>query len=192
MIGCSFLAVSGSTMSVFALGYATKVVGIPASKLLLISTAAAIFGLIAQPLWAVLSDKVGRRPVFAGGMIGTAILFFPFFAILTGGNLWLIFIMFILVSLVATAANAVGASLYTEMFDTRVRYTGVALGTQLGFIVAGFAPTIMAAIEGKGSNGWVPVAFFAAACMVIAAVSAWSARETRGVELNQLGKGETA
>ena len=73
------------------------------------------------------------------------------------------------------------------MFDTRVRYTGVALGTQLGFIVAGFAPAIMAAIQGKGPNGWVPVATFAAVCMLIAAFSAWSARETKSVALANLG-----
>ena len=77
--------------------------------------------------------------------------------------------------------------MYSEMFPTRVRYTGVALGTQLGFVVAGFAPAIATAIQGKGATGWVPVAIFGAVCFLIAAASAWSARETRGVELAQLG-----
>ena len=121
-------------------------------------------------------------------MIATAILFFPFFAVLSSGNFGMIFLMYVVMSLVGTAANAVGASMYTEMFPTRVRYTGVALGTQLGFIAAGFAPAIMQAIKGQGSTGWVPVAVFAAAAMLIAAASAWSARETRGVDLALLGQ----
>ena len=190
VIGCSLLAVSGSVLSVFALGYAVQTVGVPASEMLSVSLIGAIVGLIIQPLWASLSDKIGRRPVFAGGMLASAILFFPFFSILTNGNIVLIALMFVVLSITATAANGVGASLYTEMFDTSVRYTGVALGTQLGFIVAGFAPTIMVAIQGKGPNGWIPVAIFASVCMLIAAGSAWSARETKGVELSLLGNTE--
>ena len=188
VIGCSLLAVSGSAISVFGLAYAVQTVGVPANDMLIAGTLSGVAGLIAQPLWAALSDRLGRRPVFAGGMIGTAILFFPFFAVLSSGNFGMIFLMYVVMSLVATAANAVGASMYTEMFPTRVRYTGVALGTQLGFIVAGFAPTIMQAIKGQGSTGWVPVAVFAAVAMLIAAASAWSARETRGVDLELLGQ----
>ncbi len=188
VIGCSLLAVSGSAISVFGLAYAVQTVGVPANDMLIAGTLSGVAGLIAQPLWAALSDRVGRRPVFAGGMIATAILFFPFFAVLSSGNFGMIFLMYVVMSLVGTAANAVGASMYTEMFPTRVRYTGVALGTQLGFIAAGFAPTIMQAIKGQGSTGWVPVAVFAAAAMLIAAASAWSARETRGVDLALLGQ----
>lgn len=187
VIGCSLLAVSGSTLSVFALAYAVQTVGIPASTMLTLGLAGGVLGLFTQPIWASVSDKLGRRPVFAGGMVLTAILFFPFFAILSSGNLLGIVLVYLAMTITATAANGVGAAMYTEMFDTRVRYTGVALGTQLGFIVAGFAPAIMAAIQGKGPNGWVPVATFAAVCMLIAAFSAWSARETKSVALANLG-----
>jgi hypothetical protein len=72
------------------------------------------------------------------------------------------------------------------MFPTRVRYTGVAIGTQLGFLVAGFAPAIEQAIQGKGAVGWLPVAIFAAVCMFVAAGSAWSARETSRDELHRI------
>jgi hypothetical protein len=76
--------------------------------------------------------------------------------------------------------------MYTEMFPARVRYTGVAIGTQLGFVIAGFAPTIEAAIQGEGLTGWLPVAIFAAATALIAAFAAWTGKETRGVSLQQI------
>ncbi len=188
VMGCSLLAVSGSAVNVFGLAYATKTVGIAANVYLMLGIGIGVLGLIAQPLWARLSDRVGRRPVFAGSMLGAAAGMFLFFGALSTGNPYLYVPALLVMMLVATGANAVGASFYTEMFPTRVRYTGAALGTQLGFIIAGFAPAIMTAIQGPGKNGWVPVATFAAVCMMIAAASAWSAKETAKTDLNDLGR----
>lgn len=188
VMGCSLLAVSGSAINVYGLAYATKTVGIPANVYLLLGILVGVIGLVVQPLWARLSDRVGRRPVFAGSMLGTAALFFVFFPAVATGNALVYVPALIVLALVSTGANAVGASFYTEMFPTRVRYTGAALGTQLGFIMAGFAPAIMTAIQGPGPDGWVPVAAFAAVCMFIAAASAWSAKETAKTDLHELGE----
>lgn len=188
VMGCSLLAVSGSAINVFGLAFATKTVGIPANVYLLLGILVGVIGLFVQPLWARLSDRVGRRPVFAGSMLGTAALFFVFFPAVATGNAMLYVPALIALALTSTGANAVGASFYTEMFPTRVRYTGAALGTQLGFIMAGFAPAIMTAIQGPGRDGWVPVAIFAAVCMLVAAASAWSAKETATTDLHLLGE----
>ncbi|WP_026555157.1 MFS transporter [Arthrobacter sp. 35W] len=186
VVCCSFLAVGGSTMSVYLLGYATGTVKIPASQLLIASVLAGVVGLIAQPIWASLSDRVGRRPVFTGTLIGAAILWFPMFAIVSTGNIVLTFLILCVFGAVASGANAVGASMYTEMFPTKVRYTGVAIGTQLGFLVAGFAPAIEQALAGQGTGGWLPVAIFASACMLIAAVAGWRGPETRNMQLRTI------
>jgi ABC-type multidrug transport system permease subunit len=74
------------------------------------------------------------------------------------------------------------------MFDTRVRLSGMAIGTQIGFALGGFAPSISAAILGEGPNGWMPVAAFVSATAVIAAVSAATARETYRTPMNDLGR----
>ncbi|WP_371131044.1 MFS transporter [Arthrobacter sp. SDTb3-6] len=192
VIGCSLLAVSGSTMGVFILGYATGTVKVPAIQMLVASVVSGVVGLVALPLWAVLSDRIGRRPVFAGSMVVTGLLWVPLFIIVGSGNFLLIVVASCVFGVVASAANGVGASMYTEMFPTNVRYTGVAIGTQLGFLIAGFAPAIERAIQGEGTTGWVPVAVFAAVCMFIAAASAWSSRETMGVELAVIDEGARA
>ena len=67
--------------------------------------------------------------------------------------------------------NGIQPSLYGEMFPTRVRLSGTAIGTQIGFAIGGFAPTAAAAIEGDGPNGWVPVAAYVLVSSLIAAVA---------------------
>ena len=78
------------------------------------------------------------------------------------------------------------------MFDTRVRLSGMAIGTQIGFALGGFAPTISAAIMGEGPNGWMPVAALVTASCVIAAISIFTARETYLVPMHELGKNARA
>ncbi|GHE05709.1 hypothetical protein GCM10010339_42730 [Streptomyces alanosinicus] len=53
---------------------------------------------------------------------------------------------------VHSAANGVWPAFYGEMFATRVRLSGMAIGTQTGFAVAGFAVTFAAQIAGRGRN----------------------------------------
>ena len=66
------------------------------------------------------------------------------------------------------AANAVWPSFYGEMFSTQVRFSGMAIGTQLGFLVAGFAPSIVTALGGVQEGGWVVISIFTAVVCVIA------------------------
>jgi hypothetical protein len=54
----------------------------------------------------------------------------------------------------------------------------MAVGTQIGFALGGFAPAIAAAMQGPGPNGWFPVAALTFAACLIAAIAAWTARET--------------
>ena len=51
-----------------------------------------------------------------------------------------------------SASNGVWPSFYGEMFSTQVRLSGMAIGTQIGFAMGGFAPVIAAAVQGEGPN----------------------------------------
>jgi hypothetical protein len=107
---------------------------------------------------------------------------------ISNGNIPLIFTFGLLLSgVVYSAANGVWPALYGEMFSTRVRLSGLAIGTQIGFALGGFAPAISATLMGTGPNGWMPVATFTTVTACIAALSAWSARETYNVPMDQLG-----
>jgi hypothetical protein len=64
----------------------------------------------------------------------------------------------------------------------------MAIGTQIGFAIAGFAPLISEALLKDGVNGWVPVAVFTSAAAILAAGCAATARETYQVHMLDLGK----
>jgi hypothetical protein len=65
--------------------------------------------------------------------------------------------------------------------------SGTAIGTQIGFAIAGFSPTIAAALDGDDGTNWVPVAIFTGALCVVNVLAVASARETYRVPTEQLG-----
>lgn len=113
----------------------------------------------------------------------------PFYMLsMSSGNMVLVFVLAVLTfSCGYAAANAVWPSFYGEMFSARVRFSGLAVGTQLGFLLAGFAPAIVAALGGVQEGGWVVIALFTAVVAVIASLSALTARETKDVPTDTLG-----
>jgi metabolite-proton symporter len=138
---------------------------------------------LAIPLLAALSDRIGRRPVYAFGAFGLGIFAFLFFPMLASGNNALI-ILAIVVGLVLHAAMyAPQAAFITELFPTRIRYSGVSIAYQLTAIFAGSLAPIIALWLYKDLHSSVPVSIYVAVACAISGVSALLARETKGVEL---------
>jgi MFS family permease len=186
---CALVSVISTIVGTWSLAQGTSdEIGLERTTLLWMVILSNVVALVALPLWARLSDRIGRRPVFAFGALGSAVLAFPFLWALQQGNIALIYVFGILLSgLVYSAANGIWPSFYGEMFDTRVRYSGMAIGTQIGFALGGFSPAIAAAIVGEGSGGWVPVALLTAGAATVAGLCALTARETAHIPTPQLG-----
>ena len=150
-----------------------------------------VVALGAIPAWALLADRIGRKPVFVIGAAGSAILIWPFIWSITQANLPMVFLFGILMSGVIYSAYSGSAfAMFSEQFGTKVRLSGMAIGTQFGFALGGFAPTIAAALAGPNLGNWVPVAVFGSAAAGLAALSALSMRETYQVPLDRLGRPE--
>jgi MFS family permease len=186
---CALVSVVSTVVGTWSLAQGTSDdIGMQRTTLLWMVIASNVVALITLPLWAKLSDRIGRRPVFAFGAIGSAVLAFPFLWALQHGNVALVFLFGILLSgVVYSAANGIWPSFYGEMFDTRVRYSGTAIGTQVGFALGGFSPVIATAIVGKGADGWLPVALLTAGAALVAGLCALTARETAHTPLHDLG-----
>jgi MFS family permease len=186
---CALMAVVSTIFAVFTLSYAVNDVGISKSGMLTVLIVANIVALGAIPLWASLSDRVGRKPVFIAGALGCAAIVWPYMWAISRESFALVFVIGVLFSgVVYSMANGVWPAFYGEMFDTRVRYSGMAIGTQVGFAIAGFAPLISEALLKDGINGWVPVAVFTSVAALLAAGCAATARETHKVHMLELGK----
>src|SRR4051812_10703755 len=122
-------------------------------------------------------------------MAGTAVVIWPFLWSVSQRNVALVFLFGILMVSICYSGYAGSAfALWNEQFDTKVRMSGVAVGTQFGFALGGFAPAIAAALAGKDLTNWVPVAVFASATAVISLLAVLTMRETYRTHLYDLGK----
>ncbi|MFD3929160.1 MFS transporter [Streptomyces sp. NPDC058614] len=190
VVGAALIASVSTIFTVWALAYGTSdSVGLSRSQMLWVGALANLAALGAIPLWAKLSDRIGRRPVFLVGAVGSAIMMFVYLWAISTGSYPLILVLGIVTfGIVYSAANGVWPSFYGEMFSTRVRLSGMAIGTQIGFAVAGFAVTFAAQIAGPDGDDWSSVALFTAALCVLPVVAALTARETHKVPTEQLGE----
>lgn len=188
VVGMSIMSVMQTIFTVFGLAYATSTAGFDRASILTVNALAIGLSMFAMPLAAKLSDRVGRRPVLLAAAIGCSITIFLYFLALSSGNIVLVFLAaFLNMTVLYSGFNGIWPSFFAEQFAAPVRYTGMAMGNQLGLILAGFAPLIAGLLLAPGVTGWIPVAIFATACMLIAAVSAFYSRETFKTPIHELG-----
>ncbi|MGI5166650.1 MFS transporter [Spirillospora sp. CA-253888] len=135
------------------------------------------------PLWGALSDRVGRRPVTLIGAVGMAGWAFAFFALVDGKSFPVITLAVTVGLLFHGAMYGPQAAFISEMFDTRVRYTGASMGSQLSSIIAGALAPIIAVELLKDHDSGTPVALYMCLAAVVTVVTVALARETRGRDL---------
>ncbi|OQQ19223.1 MFS transporter [Streptomyces sp. M41(2017)] len=190
VVAGALIASVSTIFTVWALAYGTSdAVGLSRTQMLWVGALANVVALGAIPAWATLSDRIGRRPVYLIGAAGSAVLMTAYLWAISTGSYALVMLFGILAfGVVYSAANGVWPSFYGEMFSTRVRLSGMAVGTQIGFAVAGFAVTFAARIAGPDGDDWSAVALFTAALCVPPVIAVLTARETHEVPTEQLGE----
>lgn len=183
----SFETVTNTFMQSFGLAYAVSV-GVPASTMLWVSILGNVIAVASQPLFARLSDKFGRRPVFISGVLGSGAMIFVYFSVISTGNVPMIFLASTLITAGTYAmSNAIYPAWFSELFNVKVRYSGMAIGLQIGILCAGFTPLLGTALVGAEKANWGPAAWIVAASSVLAVAGALWARETNKTPLRELG-----
>jgi len=148
---------------------------------------AILLELVTLPLFGALSDRIGRKPVYLFGAACVLIATFPVFGLVYARMDGLVWIG--LVAALALGHSAMygpQAAFITELFPTRIRYSGVSLAYQLTAIFAGSLAPIIALALYQEYGSWLPVAIYVGVACVISGVSALLARETKGVELAEI------
>ena len=132
----------------YVIQYATTAAGIRRDTIIAVILISSLIMLLSVPAFAALSDRVGRRRLYLIGTAGQgASAFFLFWAVDGGAFWWMLVAHVSALALFLAMAYGPQASLYAELFSTRLRYSGASLGYQGGAILGGaVAPFIATAL----------------------------------------------
>ncbi len=165
----------------FIISYATNNLGFDSTKPLNAVTFATIVTTILIPIMGRISDTVGRKPLYNWGTILMILFAFPYFWILemkTDLSLYLATIIGL--GIIWAPITAVLGTMFSEIFQSKVRYTGVSLGYQIGAATAGgTAPLIATALLTAFNNSYVPVAIYIIITSLISLFSVMFVREKK-------------
>jgi metabolite-proton symporter len=173
------------TFTLYILTFITTNLGLPRS----VGLNAVLIGSACQlaliPLFGALSDRVGRRPVYAAGAVAAALWAFAFFPLLSTGSTTVI----VLATIVALATHAAmygpQAAFIAELFSTKLRYSGASMGYQVaGVLGGGIAPLVSIALASAFGTAFA-VSFYVLAMIVLTLVALAFAPETAKIDLNE-------
>ena len=171
-------------LTVFSIVYATGRLGLPRVLILDAILVGALLEFITLPLFGWISDRVGRRPVYIGGAIVSALVAFPIFWLLETRNPTIV-VLTIAVAMSLTHATmfAPQAAFLPELFGTRTRYSGASLGCQVAAAISGgLSPLLATALLGWAGATW-PISVMMIVLAAITLVATLAAKETRNVDI---------
>jgi MHS family shikimate/dehydroshikimate transporter-like MFS transporter len=159
--------------AVFAIAYVVTEMKLPRPVVLNGMMIAAALECFTLPFFGWLSDKIGRKPVFVGGMVYQALLAGPFFMMLnTGEPRWIYLALILAMTIGHASVSGPQGAFFSELFPARIRYTALSLVQQIGPILgAGVSPLIATTIL-AGYGGWPLIAVYMAAMAIFAAACA--------------------
>nr|WP_231879295.1 MFS transporter [Collimonas arenae] len=163
---------------VFTLTYVTTVLDLSRTLALTAIMIGTACNALTVPVFGALSDRIGRRPVYAIGVVLGAIWAFAFFVLLDSAQPLLIVLAVIGGLVIHAIMYGPQAAFVTEQFPTRVRYAGSSLAyTLAGIVGGGFAPLIIASLF-RSFHNTTAISLYVLAALAITGVALFAARET--------------
>lgn len=163
---------------VFTLTYVTTVLQLPRSLALTVTMIGAAVNALAVPLFGILSDRWGRRPVYAAGALLGALWAFQYFQLMDSQQPLQIGVAVVGGLLVHAMMHGPQAAFVTEQFPSRVRYAGSSLAyTLAGIVGGGFAPLIITSLY-QAFDSTLAVSIYVLAALCLTLLALLLARET--------------
>jgi metabolite-proton symporter len=173
------------TFTIYSLVYITGTVGLARSVGLTAVLVGSAFQLVLIPTFGALSDRWGRRPVYAAGAVAAAAWSFAFFPLLATGSTAVIVFAVVVALLTHAAMYGPQAAFIAELFSTELRYSGASMGYQLaGVLGGGIAPIVAIALVDTFGTAYA-VSLYVLAMVVLTLVALAVAPETAERPLQQ-------
>ncbi len=170
--------------TVFVLSYGEKSLGYPRGVVLRGVMLLSLVGFVSIPFWSHLSDRVGRRPVYLSGALISLLLAYPFFWLFERGPQFVPLALVLAMNVGQDMMYGPMAAYLSELFGTRVRYSGASLVYQLTSVFSGgLAPFIATLLMAR--YGSAAVAGYMAGCCALTAAATWFAPETHRARLDE-------
>ncbi|GGS99573.1 MFS transporter [Streptomyces chromofuscus] len=178
--------ISYYVITAFILVYAVTSAGVSKQTALNAVLIASAVHFAVIPLWGALSDRIGRRPVYLIGAVGIGLWMFPFFALIDTGGFGNLLLAVTVGLVLHGAMYAPQAAFFSEMFATRMRYSGASIGAQFASVAAGApAPLIATALLSEYKSS-APIALYVIAAALLTIVAVLLAKETRNRDLAEV------
>jgi MFS family permease len=192
VVGMALMNVIPVVATVFGAAYAVQPaygIGFQKDIYLWIPVLGNILAVFIIPLVGNLSDRIGRRPPVIVGALGSGLLAFAYLYAISIHSVPLAIAMSLLMwGVVYQGYNATFPSFYPELFQTRTRVSAMAIAQNVGTTITALLPALFATVAPPGSaNIPLTVGTITFGVTVIAAIAAFSARETYRLHLNDLG-----
>ena len=174
--------------STFVVSYATTNLEFTRTSTLTAVMIATVVTTILIPVMGNLSDKVGRKKLYITGTVAMALFAFPYFWMLQQGSVALLIIATIIgLGIIWAPITAVLGTMFSEIFDAKIRYTGISLGYQIGAAVAGgTAPLVATALLVRFDNSYIPVAIYIIFTALISLVAVWAVKDRSRQQRKQI------
>ena len=162
--------------------YLQDSLGMSEEHALLVPLLGQIVMAILLPFFGLLSDTVGRRPMWLFSCIALMVFVVPLYVLMGTGLTGAIIGFIIMGVLFAPQLSTISAT-FPAMFPTMVRYAGVAIGYNVSTsLFGGTAPAVTKALTDATNDNLMPAYYMIGACL-IGTVAAWFLIETRGLSL---------
>ena len=172
----------------FSITYLKIALEVDTAEILGMLVIAHIVHMIVIPLVGGLADRIGRKPVYTIGVIGAAAWGFIAFPMFNTTDPVIIILAICLGLVIHSFMYAPQPAIMSEMFPTRMRYSGVSLGYQVTSIVAGSLAPIIATALLSAYGSYIPVAVYLAIAAAITLIAVISMRETKGISLHEVDR----
>jgi MFS transporter, MHS family, proline/betaine transporter len=160
--------------------FAQRELKIPGSQTFWINTLSTACYIVMIPMFGALSDKIGRKPVVIGSCVGFAVLLQPMFSLLTSStpSIGLFAATVLVFSVFLAMYTGPAAATLSEIFPTRYRSSGMAVGYSISTVVfGGFTPFIATWLISVFGTPLAPI-YYVIVCAVAGAVALLTFRET--------------